>query len=90
MEMSNTFFLAYSDEPLGVMFDYSIYMPAKTNGPPEDCYEAEGGEADIISVCAESGNDILELLSKEVVKQLTEKAEIWARERQACGDLNDF
>lgn len=90
MEMSNTFFLAYSDEPLDVMFDYTLYQAAKTSGPPEDCYEAEGGEAELICVCAESGNDILELLKPEVVKQLTEKAEVWARECQARGDLNDL
>lgn len=90
MELSNTFFVKDSDEPLDVMFDYTPYVAAHISGPPEDCYEAEGGEAEIISVCAESGNDILELLQPAIIKQLTEQAECWARECQSRGELNDW
>lgn len=33
-----------------VEFTRSPVVPARTSGPPEDCYPAEGGETEIVSV----------------------------------------
>jgi hypothetical protein len=35
---------------LEIRADVSRYIPAKTCGPPENCYPAEGGEVDITSI----------------------------------------
>lgn len=31
-----------------VKYTQTPYVPARTYGPPEDCYEAEGGEVELI------------------------------------------
>ena len=33
-----------------VTYNYTPYLPAYTGGLPEDCYPAEGGEMEVISV----------------------------------------
>jgi len=47
-----------------VKYRQSPYIPAQTSGPPERCYQAEGGEVEIISVTLASGEpDYLVLMS---------------------------
>jgi len=38
-----------------VTYTQSPYIPAQTSGPPETCYQAEGGEVEVISVKLASG-----------------------------------
>lgn len=38
-----------------VTYTQTPYVPARTYGRPEDCYEAEGGEVEVISVKMASG-----------------------------------
>ena len=55
-----------------VEFGGTPYRPAYTSGAPENCYPAEGGECEVISVCIE-GWDVTEVLSEFTMK-LIEKA----------------
>ena len=36
----------YAEDTFEVEFDYEPYTPGRLSGPPEDCYQAEGGYAD--------------------------------------------
>jgi len=38
-----------------VKYTQTPYVPAQTSGPPERCYQAEGGEVEVISVTLENG-----------------------------------
>ena len=38
-----------------VTYTQSPYIPAQTSGPPERCYQAEGGDVEVISVTLENG-----------------------------------
>jgi hypothetical protein len=40
-----------------VTYTQSPYVPAQTSGPAETCYQAEGGEVEVISVKLASGED---------------------------------
>lgn len=40
-----------------VTYTQSPYIPAQTSGLPERCYQAEGGEVEVISVKLASGED---------------------------------
>lgn len=40
-----------------VTYTQSPYVPARTYGRPEDCYPAEGGEVEVISVKLDTGED---------------------------------
>lgn len=41
--------------PLTIELDYSPIIPARTYGPPEDCYPAEGAEIENIRAYYEKG-----------------------------------
>ena len=43
-----------------VTYNYTPYLPAYTGGLPEDCYPAEGGEMEVISVIRPANKDKLE------------------------------
>jgi hypothetical protein len=88
MLLTNTFFAKNCDEPFEVEFDYAPYQAAKTWGPPEDCYEAEGGEAEIEDINSEAGNSLLDQLHPKVIEELKDKAESWARSLQSRGELH--
>jgi len=49
----------YRDNEDGVSGTYtqSPYIPAQTSGPPETCYQAEGGEVEVISVKLANGEN---------------------------------
>lgn len=61
---------------LGVSLDVEYtgtpFIPAKTDGPPEDCYPAEGGEALVVAVLLE-GIEIRELLNDWTINNITEQ-----------------
>jgi len=40
-----------------VTYTQSPYIPAQTSGPPETCYQAEGGEVEVISVKLANGEN---------------------------------
>jgi hypothetical protein len=40
-----------------VTYTQSPYFAAQTSGPPERCYQAYGGEVEVISVKLENGED---------------------------------
>lgn len=73
--------------PFEVDFDGTPFRPARTGGPPEKCYPAEGGEAEINSVSL-AGNDLTELLSEAVMlkiqEDLTEYLCTFEAEEEAC------
>lgn len=72
MTFTKTFYIG--DAEFEVEFDASRYVPAKTYGPPENCYPAEGGEVDIISIQV-GGFDMLDFLSDSTISVLKSKAE---------------
>jgi hypothetical protein len=41
-----------------VTYRQSPYIPAQTSGPPETCYQAEGGEVELHSVGRENGDPV--------------------------------
>lgn len=43
---------------LTVTYTITPYDPGRTYGLPEDCYPAEGGEVEIVSVTDQDGNTI--------------------------------
>ena len=57
--------------PFEVEFDGTPFVPAQVSGPPENCYPAEGGEADIITVTLE-GHDLTDVLSEDVMLKINE------------------
>lgn len=57
---------------LVVDFDGTEFVPAKISGPPEDCYPAEGGEADINAVYLD-GTEVTQLLAEHVFLKIGEK-----------------
>lgn len=91
MILQKEFYVKGSDAGFVVEFEYEIYRSAKTYGPPESCYPAEGGEVDILQVWLASDtdmNDISGVLSQKVLDTLTDKCEVWAREQQSSGSFN--
>ena len=48
-----------------VEFEGTPFRPARTYGPPEDCYPAEGGEAEILAIRLD-GNDLMGMLTDKV------------------------
>ena len=40
-----------------VTYTQAPYVPAKTSGPAETCYQAEGGEVEVISVKLANGEE---------------------------------
>ena len=77
----------FQDVDLTIEFEFSPVIPAYVSGPPEDCYPAEGGECDIISVFASgSEDDLWPILSPEARKYCQEQAEAYAAEYEPdCG-----
>lgn len=67
----------YERVPLTINFYASPIIPARTYGPPEDCYPEEGGEVDIEEVLA-GGVDILLLIDEKVFEYLEEKCQDYA------------
>ena len=49
--------------PVTLVYTLSRYYPAKTYGPPENCYPAEGGE--VVELSAWSDGKEIELTAKE-------------------------
>lgn len=47
-----TYHLSRDDEEIELTIEYSVakYYPAQTYGPPENCYPAEGGEIEDMTV----------------------------------------
>lgn len=45
-----------------VTYNMTPIIPERVSGPPEDCYEAEGGDIELYSAHLESGEDISFLL----------------------------
>jgi len=39
-----------NDREISIEYTQTPFIPARTYGPPEDCYPAEGGEVEIIDV----------------------------------------
>lgn len=72
MSFTKTFYI--SDVEFEVEFEASRYKPAKTYGPPENCYPAEGGEVEIETVTV-GGFEIKDFLSESTMKQLQSMAE---------------
>ena len=66
--------MVYADVVLDVHFCASKPVPARTYGPPEDCYPAEGGEVELEAVMLEN-NDILPMLSPYVEQHLIDELE---------------
>jgi hypothetical protein len=64
--MSNHYDYVYEDEneieqTIEVHYEYIPGHKGKLNGPPEDCYEAEGPEIDILYFMnPKTGNEILD------------------------------
>lgn len=58
-----------------VTADISAYDPGKLYGPPETCYPAEGGTAELVSVIDdETGEDLLPRLDRFAVDTLETEA----------------
>lgn len=53
------------DVDFSVDYDARPYVPAKISGPPEDCYEAYGGEVDITGIWI-GGFEVTEVVSDAV------------------------
>lgn len=59
-----TVYLTREDEDDGTETEITVrcyvtpYRPARTWGPPEDCYPAEGGDVDILSAVDEAGRPV--------------------------------
>jgi hypothetical protein len=50
------------------------YTPARISGPPEDCYEAEGGYCEDICVKrSDTGEDITEKLSEADLERISDE-----------------
>lgn len=84
MSFTKTFYIG--DAEFEVEFGASRYKPAKTWGPPENCYPAEGGEVEIEAVTV-GGFEIKDFLSESAMKLLQSKAEEAAHE--LFQDLDD-
>ena len=52
--------LVVDDEDVEVTVEYTAtpYVPAQTYGPPENCYPAEGGDIEIVSVTGPDGKKL--------------------------------
>ena len=61
----------------GLMFraegDYEPLVPARISGPPENCYPAEGGSADITALSVD-GSDASFLLESDLADALADAA----------------
>lgn len=74
-----------SDLTITVACEVYPYVPARTSGPPEDCYEAEGGDVDIDSATDPDGREV-DLSDAEigrVIELAHEAAEADAEDRAA-------
>lgn len=62
----------------GVEFDVEFsatpYVSAKISGPPENCYEAEGGEVEIESICIGDW-EVSDIISAQVLDKLQQLCE---------------
>lgn len=54
-----------SSVELRITADVSPYIPARTYGPPEDCYDAEGGTVDLIKVEVEGPGGVWRAIKPE-------------------------
>jgi len=48
-------FYRENEDCVVITYTQSPYIPAQTSGPPETCYQAEGGEVEVISVKLANG-----------------------------------
>lgn len=75
----------YNDVELIIQYEYNKYIPAKISGPPEQCYPAEGGDVEILSIWLED-TDISELLHDDVYKKTQDILEVRCQEAQNSSD----
>lgn len=74
MSFTKTFYIG--DVEFEVEFEASRYVPAKTYGPVENCYPAEGGEVEIESICIGEFevSDVISESTKFRLQQMCEEA----------------
>ena len=76
-----------------VEFEATEYHSAQISGPPENCYPAEGGDVDIISVSLGEW-DVTEILSESVMEMIQTAVEDYACSdepmREAAADLAEY
>lgn len=63
-----------------VDFDGTPFVPARTYGPPEDCFPAGGGEPEILGVYVE-GVELQEHLRDDVINEIHQQLT-----QYLCGD----
>ena len=67
--LSFTKTVSYADVDLTVNFFATKPVPARTYGPPEDCYPAEGGEIELDTIYLDEW-EISSLLSPAVIAHI--------------------
>lgn len=82
-----------NDETYRVTGSVSPYVPARTYGPPEDCYPEEGGEADVesIEIQMEVGGELEFVVIQDPPEWLTKEAEQALFDQAECDarDMHD-
>jgi hypothetical protein len=78
--MKTRYYTTYLDDDTEISIEYEQepFIPAKTYGPPEDCYPAEGGGVEIIAVYAKidvSGNYIVYPATDDQIEKWTQEIE---------------